>query len=265
MVRKAGLQRIFAICCLLTNVSTHAQDLGFTLDQDMPVQHMVMAGSKQYPANQTQTNESTASTENRQRASELKALNNNEKTSITPDLASFSLKREAHSRPTEQLSQTSKALPGSRSQKNNKKDLRKSQRELNNWVVDTATALLSYSHTHLERDKKNNAELCDISTWDKIQDMLFLAPGAPLDAVVQEKADSKALIAGAPEFIRVEKQDTYNKIWIRVPLYLALIYPEQQKKSYLNMILAVGQNPSNGDFIMRDCLLEPMALANKPA
>ena len=132
------------------------------------------------------------------------------------------------------------------------------QRTLNNWAVDTATSLFSYSSTHLERDKKNNAELCKLMAWAEIQEKLFQKPGALLRAVSDKHIDSKAFAVGPPIFLTAEKNLESTVYWVKVPIMLVMYYPEEQKKGLLQVKMGITTQQGAWPFVLHKMVIEKM-------
>ncbi len=137
------------------------------------------------------------------------------------------------------------------------------QRALNNWAVDAATAIFSYSSTHLDRDKKNNAEFCQLMAWADIQSKLFTKPGALLRAINDSHIDSKAFAVGPPVFLHVEKTLDGSVYWIKVPIMLVLYYPEEQKKGLLQVKMGVMTQKDTSPFVLHKMSIEK--IPNKKA
>ena len=124
-----------------------------------------------------------------------------------------------------------------------------SQRALNNWACDTATALFSYSHIHFERDKYHIQRVCDTQTWEKVEDTLF-GESAYLESISRDKIDSKAFLAGPPEFVRVEKKAHGQIVWIKVPVLLMQYFSGEPQKDFLQVYLGVGNDSESNRFVL---------------
>lgn len=211
------------------------------LEQSIPVQHMVMAGAPSFqsaPATGVQVEEKAAVA----------------KPAITADQAD----KKAG---TDKVLHTE--VKPAQSQKTTSK-VTVNQRALNNWAVDAATAIFSYSSTHLERDKKNNAEFCQLIAWADIQSKLFAKPGALLRAVSDNHIDSKAFAVGPPVFLYAEKTLDGAVYWIKVPIMLVLYYPEEQKKGLLQVKMGIMTQKDASPFVLHKVSIEKMPNKKAP-
>ena len=211
------------------------------LDQAIPVQHMVMVGAPSFQsasATGVQVEEKTAVAKPAAKADQA-----NKKAGADTVL-------HAEAKPAQNQKTTSKTTVN--------------QRALNNWAVDAATAIFSYSSTHLERDKKNNAEFCQLMAWADIQSKLFAKPGALLRAVSDKHIDSKAFAVGPPVFLHAEKTLDGAVYWIKVPIMLVLYYPEEQKKGLLQVKMGIMTQKDASPFVLHKMSIEKMPNKKAP-
>lgn len=229
-----ALQIIGTLC-----IFAQSDSLGF--EQSIPVQHMVMAGA--------QGLQSTAP----------QSPSNAEKSVVTKASSSQSTKKK---------SQDVSGIPTPTIEEGVEKKLSKNrplnQRGLNNWAVDTATSLFSYSSTHLDRDKKNNADLCQLMAWADIQDKLFKKPGALLRVISEKQIDSKAFAVGPPVFLHAEKTLDGIIYWVKVPIMLVLYYPEEQKKGLLQVKIGVATQKDVSPYVVHKMTIEKMQNKKAP-
>lgn len=235
-----------ALVALLISSSLNASTFGLPQADDIPKQQMVMASSR------TQKKEI-------QQHTETNPMQKAEQPSITvkqEDLAKDQV--DTLKRPNNASSGAKKKL--------SPKEIKNitTQRALNNWVVETATSLFSYSHRHLDRDKMYNQQRCDIETWSRIEKSLFATESSLLSSVALDKIDSKAFLVGPPVFLRIEPKQEGNLVWMKVPIMIVWYTPDKPEKALLDISLAVGKDNESKEFYLSDFIYDSITRPKKP-